>query len=383
MPYGLLAGLLVHGALVALTLVSPRRPFWLAGLSHRVAAAYNEIPFLLAVVVLAGTVPSLLDGTKEPLWRAVAVGLTAVVLAGFVLIAWRGSRARPVVAQALVDGLGTVQDTGPDPVRGPRRRPSTARLLMPIVLRPRDVERIADVPYGDAGRAHMLDVYRHRTLPEGAPVLVHLHGGAYSGGRKSVESRALLFRLAQQGWLTISANYRLRPHADFHDHLVDAKRVIAWVRRHGPEYGADPSTLVLAGGSAGGHLSTIAALTPNEPRHQPGFEDADTAVSAVVSLYGWYGGYYELGGPTSEVGPLGHDATAAPPVFVAHGEKDSLAHVETARRVVRHLRSGSSEPVVYAELPGGQHSFDLFHSLRFAAVVDGVTAFLGQVRSRA
>lgn len=47
-----------------------------------------------------------------------------------------------------------------------------------------------------------------------------------------------------------------------------------------------------------------------------------------------------------------------------------------------HLRSGSPEPVVHAELPGRQHAFDLFHSFRFSAVVDGVEAFTAWVRSR-
>jgi acetyl esterase/lipase len=42
----------------------------------------------------------------------------------------------------------------------------------------------------------------------------------------------------------------------------------------------------------------------------------------------------------------------------------------------------SSNPVVYAELPGGQHAFDLFHSPRFEAVVDGIEAFAAWVRSR-
>lgn len=182
--------------------------------------------------------------------------------------------------------------------------------------------------------------------------------------------------------LAIGANYRLRPHADFFEHLTDAKRVIAWLRQHGHEYGADASTLFLSGSSAGGHMSAIAALTQNDPRYQPGFEEADTSVSGVISLYGWYGGYYGMGDSASEVGPLGHDASAAPPFFIAHGENDTLATVETARRFVEHLRSGSPEPVVYTELPGGQHSFDLFHSLRYSAVVDGAEGFAAWVMAR-
>jgi acetyl esterase/lipase len=213
-------------------------------------------------------------------------------------------------------------------------------------------------------------------------VLIYFHGGGYYGGRKSVEGRALLFRLASQGWVTISANYRLRPRARFFDHLIDVKKVIAWVREHGHAYGADPSTLLLSGGSAGGHLSSIAALTQNDPRYQPGFEKVDTSVTAVASLYGWYGGYYEMGGPASEVGVLGHDAGDAPPFFIAHGADDSLATIETARRFVSHLRAGSPSPVVFAELPHGQHAFDLFHSFRFSAVVDGIEAFAAWTRAK-
>jgi hypothetical protein len=36
---------------------------------------------------------------------------------------------------------------------------------------------------------------------------------------------------------------------------------------------------------------------------------------------------------------------------------------------------------VYAELPGAQHSFDLFHSIRFETLIDGIEAFAAWVRS--
>jgi len=287
--------------------------------------------------------------------------------------------------QALEAGLGRGwrEELGPAAASRLRDSPPLANILfMPFVLRPRGVERIANVSYGPAGRANLLDVYHHSSRPEGAPVLIYFHGGGYRSGRKSFESRALLFRLASQGWVTVSANYRLRPHADFFGHFTDAKRVIAWLRQHGHEYGADTSKLFLSGSSAGGHMSAIAALTQNDPRYQPGFEEADTSVTGVISLYGWYGGYYGLGGADSEVGPLGHDASEAPPFFIAHGEGDSLATVETARRFVEHLRGGSAEPVVYAELPGAQYSFDLFHSLRYSAVVDGAEGFATWVLDR-
>jgi acetyl esterase/lipase len=67
---------------------------------------------------------------------------------------------------------------------------------------------------------------------------------------------------------------------------------------------------------------------------------------------------------------------------VTHGDQDPLVPVEDARRFVQGLRSNSSNPVVYAEVPGAQHAFDLFHSIRFETVVDAIEAFAAWVRSR-
>lgn len=384
MSYGYLVGLLIQGALIALTLWAPRRPYWLGGLAYRVAAAYNEAPFLFFAVIAISAIPTFIDYPPTTPGAGIMLVLTLIVVMGLGVIVARGAAARPVIERALGEGLGDRwrEDIAPVLGTGLRMRPSMWRVLGTFVFRPRDVERRRNVSYGPAGRSNLLDVYQARTHPRNAPVLLYFHGGAYSVGFKSFESRALLFHLARRGWVTISANYRLRPHADFTDHLSDLKRVIAWVRAHAAELGIDPAMVVLAGGSAGGHMSTIAALTQNDPRYQYGFEGADTSVSAVVSLYGWYGGYFELGGPDSEVGPLGHSAATAPPFFMAHGENDTIAYVETARRTVDHLRAGSTQPVVYAELPGGQHSFDLFHSLRYSAVIDGIDAFTAWVRSR-
>jgi acetyl esterase/lipase len=67
--------------------------------------------------------------------------------------------------------------------------------------------------------------------------------------------------------------------------------------------------------------------------------------------------------------------------FVAHGDRDPLVTVEGARLFVKRLRSTSSNPVVYAELPGAQHSFDLFHfpPLRYGCRCDRGLRRLGAV----
>lgn len=176
----------------------------------------------------------------------------------------------------------------------------------------------------------------------------------------------------------MSANYRLRPAAQFPDQLVDVKKVVAWAREHAEEHGADPNVVFMAGSSAGGHLASLAALTPNDPAFQPGFEDADTSVTGAISLYGYYG---SMDGGRLRSSPVDHVQEDAPHFFVAHGDRDTLVLVDDARRFVERLRGSSSSPVVHAELPGAQHGFDLFHSIRGDTVVDAVEAFADWVRS--
>ncbi|MGY1633516.1 alpha/beta hydrolase [Geodermatophilus sp. SYSU D01186] len=119
---------------------------------------------------------------------------------------------------------------------------------------------------------------------------MYFHGGGCCSCHKRREAGDLLHWMAADGWACIRANYRLRPKAGPSDHLVDVKRVIAWAREHGPAHGADPGLVVVSGNSAGGHLAALAAL-PERAGFQPGFEQADTTVSAAVCLYGYYGRY--------------------------------------------------------------------------------------------
>jgi acetyl esterase/lipase len=257
-----------------------------------------------------------------------------------------------------------------------QHRPSIHSIVWPLAVRRRDVERIRDLAYGPARPAQLLDLYRRQSDRRQGPCLVYLHGGGYRSGRKSREARALIYRLASQGWLCISANYRLPPGSPYPAALVDAKAAVAWLRGHAAEYGGDPSTIFVAGSSAGAHLAAVTALTANDPSLQPGFESADTDVAGAVCLYGFYGtpGWIDIepGVPSS---PLELADRSAPPMFVAHGDNDSFVPVSGARRFVERLRAVSQSPVVYAELPGAQHTFDLYRSVRFEAAVDGVEVF--------
>jgi acetyl esterase/lipase len=228
-----------------------------------------------------------------------------------------------------------------------------------------------------------------------------VHGGAWSIGDKEHQGIPLMLHMAARGWVCVAINYRLSPREAFPAHLVDVKRAIAWIREHGASYGADPDFVAVTGGSAGGHLAALAALTPNDPEHQPGFEDADTTLQAAAPHYGVYdfagatgtrkarlmrdgflGPRVMFKDPRAELAafeaasPLLRVTADAPPFLVVHGRHDTLVEVSQARAFVEALRATSRQPVVYAELPGTQHAFDVFPSIRSAHVVRGVDRFL-------
>lgn len=105
-------------------------------------------------------------------------------------------------------------------------------------------------------------------------------------------------------------------------------------------------------------------------------------MTAAVGLYGYYGPVHSGRQPLPS-SPADYAHAGAPPVLIAHGDQDTFVPPEHARALVERLRSSATAPVVFVELPGAQHSFDLFHSIRFELLVDGIEAFAARVRTEA
>jgi acetyl esterase/lipase len=220
-------------------------------------------------------------------------------------------------------------------------------------------------------------------------------------GDKVGQAEPLLGYLAERGWVCVTVNYRLAPASRWPAMVVDVKRAIAWTREHIAGHGGDPDFIAITGGSAGGHLAALAALSPNDPDYQPGFAEVDTALAAAVPLYGVHdftrdrqGLFALLEGKiigTSyaddertwrQASPALRVGADAPPFFVVHGSTDAIVGVEQSRRLVDALRAGSPSAVGYAELPHAQHGFDALATARTAHTVDAVYRFLTEVRNR-
>jgi acetyl esterase/lipase len=358
-------------------------------------------PHLLAVTA-ADTVTELVRRRETPRRRAAGLALAAGTAGGLAAIIRQSQDARGLIEDALCEALGDeyLQTLDPQPTDTDLATP-WRQLLWPFRMRTDEVERLGDIAYGPAGTRNLLDVYRHRDHPRKVPVLLQVHGGGWIIGDKDTQGIPLMQHMAARGWVCVAMNYRLSPRARFPDHLVDVKRALAWVREHAHELDVDPEFVAVTGGSAGGHLAAMMALTPNDPEYQPGFEDADTSVQAAVPFYGVYDFAAESGTRSArqrrdhylnkyvmradaadspddyaKASPLLRVGSDAPPFLVIHGVHDTLVPVAEAREFVRRLRELSGRPTAYAELSGTQHAFDIFPSIRSSHVVRGVERFL-------
>jgi acetyl esterase/lipase len=348
----------------------------------------------LRVIVHAAVAALLIwAGALDRLAGRIGLALTLLTWLGYVVIQWRASRTKHVMAAAL-DESG-VESSGFAHV-------DWRRVLAAYPYRiPAGVDRIEDIEYAPGLN---LDIYRDRDLGSGAhPALLFVHGGSWRGGNRRQQGRPLLHRLAAGGWIGVSASYPLVPQATFPDQLIALKRALAWMREEGVGYGIDPGFIAISGGSAGGHLASLTALTANRPEYQPGFEGADTSVQAAIPVYGIYDFLnrnstrdewpiiprYVMKADKAtnealfrEASPLDQVHEDAPPFLVIHGEVDAVVPAAEAHQFVAALRAVSRHPVGYAEIPGANHAFDVLDSLRTHYMISGAQRFLESSRVR-
>ncbi|TPG36650.1 alpha/beta hydrolase [Mycolicibacterium hodleri] len=402
----------VAAVVAAVNTVNGYRPLSNRGYSSLLAFSSGvfttELPLQILVSQTAVVVP--LSSLAPPRTRRVSRLLWAASCLGLLGLNQVGRRADVPLAAALDHGLGAERRTDsaglwqrPTSHEGMAKTPGVIRMARVY----RDYAHDSDISYGVHGAANHLDIWRRPDLDRSAraPVLVQVPGGAWSSGNKRGQAHPLMSHLTELGWVCVAINYRLSPRHVWPAHIVDVKQAIAWVKTHIADYGGDPDFVAITGGSAGGHLSALAALTGNESRLQPGFEDADTSVQAAVPFYGVYdftrtdGALHPIMVPFlerlvvkrrrhdapdvySDASPITHVGPGAPPFFVLHGRSDSFIPVDQARSFVARLRAASNQPVVYAELPLAQHAFDVFGSARAAHAAVAVEQFLAEVYAR-
>ena len=336
----------------------------------------------------------------------IALVLTAIAWALLWLIQRRNVASEPNFERPLREALGDDYEAV-----AAQSQPARRRRMIGVppndLIRRRYVEKADTVQYGPHPRVNFADIWRRRDLPRDgkAPVLLQVPGGAWAIGMRRPQAYPLLSHLTDRGWVCVSIDYRVSPRHTWPDHIVDVKRALAWIKENIADYGGDPDFIAITGGSAGGHLCALAALTPNDPQWQPGFEDADTSVVAAVPIYGRYDWFTSKGSGRKEfiaflqkfvvkkpftkhkqvyvdASPITRLRPDAPPFFILHGQDDSIILVPEARAFVEAMRNSSTSVVAYAEIPHAQHAFDFYYgSPRGQYTARAVEEFLSWVHA--
>ncbi|MCW0218641.1 MAG: alpha/beta hydrolase [Prosthecobacter sp.] len=192
---------------------------------------------------------------------------------------------------------------------------------------------------------HTVELYVYVPDAEGTwPCILDIHGGGWA--KRQVEAdKPMMERLAQRGFVTALVSYRLSTEAKYPAAIDDCKAALRCLRAHAKELKIDPERIGCMGGSAGGHLSALTAITTGLPEFEGEgpFKDQSSAVKAgivmaatqdlVASNTGkksensvlFFGGTIEeIPEVYKAASPITHVRPGVPPIIFIEGEKDTL-----------------------------------------------------------
>ena len=250
-----------------------------------------------------------------------------------------------------------------------------------------------DVAFLAADRDEKLDLYLPASPPTGklSPALVWIHGGGWTGGTKN-EARATNVgtTLAHAGYVVVSVDYRLGAGA-WPTNLYDCKNAVRFLRANAGKYRLDPDRIAVAGGSAGGHLALMVALTAGKAELEPSgaatpYPGISSAVRCVINMYGITniltrrtvdkqgtpGAVQPLSGNALKVfgaadadapvlrlaSPVTHVAKSSVPMLTLHGKIDATVDYLQAEELARVAQArGARHELLLVD--GAGHTFDL------------------------
>ncbi|RNL58865.1 alpha/beta hydrolase [Zhongshania marina] len=369
----------------------------------------GELALHVIAVEFALTLLIVVFGELSGLGDALGLAIALCSWTAIAIFYFRAQRADPIMAQAVRYALQLAPEQTLNTENATLIEPDAKRLAKPFAYKLPNVRRVKNIEYSKVdGRSLRVDIYHRDDLPQNAPVLFQMHGGAWleNLGSKNEQALPLMYQMAANGWVCVAVEYRLSPGSTFPDHIIDCKRALHWIKENISEYGGNPEFIAATGGSAGGHLSCLLALSANAPEFQPGFETADTTVQACIPFYGVYDFLNSQGQRSSEslsqwvsakvlkktraespelwrqASPLYWVHKDAPPFLIIHGEADTLVPVQESRVLYEALKEVSNQAVSYAELPDAQHAFEIAISLRTQIVVNHLTLYLNELYRR-
>jgi acetyl esterase/lipase len=146
-----------------------------------------------------------------------------------------------------------------------------------------------DVAYATTSNAQKMDIYLPNEKQDKYPVIVHIHGGAFMFGDKADGQLKPVLTALQRGYAVISINYRLSGEAKFPAQIQDVKAAIRFIRANSDKYALKADKIAVWGGSAGGHLSALAATSGDIKELEDLSLGNPTQSSRVQAVVDWFG----------------------------------------------------------------------------------------------
>jgi acetyl esterase/lipase len=250
-------------------------------------------------------------------------------------------------------------------------RPKVTPVFPPDIRVERDVKFLAE------GRKQKADLYFPLEIPKDTkmPAVVLIHGGGWVGGKRNAQREINIgSTLARNGYVMMSIDYVLadKKQAVWPTNLWDCKTAVRWLRKNAERLGVDPERIGVMGGSAGGHLAAMVALTTPADGLDPAgpFGDVSCRVKCCVDFYGIadIGTYHNatmLGKTFAEApelyraaSPVTYVRSNSPPVLICHGTADTTVNPKQSELFDEALTRAGVEHHLEI-IPGAVHSFDL------------------------
>ncbi|MEP6262212.1 MAG: alpha/beta hydrolase [Gillisia sp.] len=251
-----------------------------------------------------------------------------------------------------------------------------------------------DVVYRTLGKRELkVDIYYPKTNGDQLkPAVILIHGGGWVSGSKE-NQRPMAKRLAKEGFVAITVEYRLSLEAPYPAAIIDIKAALDWIKRNAAEYDLDKNKIALLGASAGAQLATLVGVTPGISIYKVNDGEILDEVQAIVNIDGivsfihpeaeegeiaglWLGGLKsENPANWKEASPLEYVNKITPPtIFINssqprfHAGRDDMIKILDANGIYNEVHT----------IPNTPHSFWLVHPW-FEPTLNYTVDFLNKV----
>jgi acetyl esterase len=203
-----------------------------------------------------------------------------------------------------------------------------------------------------------------------APVLLYAHGGGWVLGDLTTHDGLCRLLAAETGWAVLAVDYRRAPEAPFPAAFEDIDAVLGWLRGNGGQHALDPTTVAVAGDSAGGLLAAVTARRERDAGRDLAAQVLICPVTSPVTDYPDLGNewlqpqemtdFWDAFAPPGvqrhqpDLDPFLADPAGLPPAVVVTAELDILR--DEAERYAARL-AAAGVPVVATRYQGTFHNF--------------------------